>query len=104
MTERIVVDCDKCGKVANPHIRINIPQGSKRSTGSYPEDEYLFETKDLCTGCAASLLSFMLRHRKVKAEETDRLYRLVCDKVHPEGFGETDVIETARKYFGIKHP
>ena len=103
MTERTVVDCDKCGKVATPHIRINIPNGSQRSTGSYPDTDYLFETRDLCTKCTEALLRFMLGHRKFR-REGESIYELKNDRVHPEGFQETDAIELARKYFGIKNP
>ena len=104
MAERTVVDCDKCGKETKSHVRIDIPQGSKRTGPSgYPDTDYLFETRDLCTQCAESLLRYLLNHRRFLKKETNQT-ELKRDRVHPEGDQETDVIILARKYFGIKNP
>ena len=35
MTERVVIDCDKCGKETKSRIQIKIPQGRKRMPGPY---------------------------------------------------------------------
>jgi ssDNA-binding Zn-finger/Zn-ribbon topoisomerase 1 len=106
MAERLVVDCDKCGKETQTHIKINIPNGSKRTGPSgYPDTDYLYEDRDLCPTCAANLLKFMLGHRKFRSTELGRtVTEFKYDKVHPEGNQETDAILLARKYFGIKEP
>jgi hypothetical protein len=105
MTERVVVDCDKCGKETKSHIKIRIPQGSQRTGPSgYPETDYLFETRDLCTKCVESLLKFMLSHRRFLHKETKQIELRNDRGIHPEGNQETDVILLARKYFGIKEP
>lgn len=103
MAERIVIDCDKCGKETKSRIQIKIPQGSKRMPGPYPDTEYLFETRDLCSSCTESLLNYMLRHRRFLKKETSQT-ELRQDRVHPEGDQETDVIKLARRYFDIKDP
>jgi hypothetical protein len=102
VAERTVVDCDKCGKEAKESLQIRIPHGSKREgPPEYPETRYLFQTRDLCTTCAESLINYLLAHRKVLR---DGSVDFIIDRIHPEGERETDVIKLTRKYFGIKAP
>ena len=56
MTERKVIDCDRCGKQITGHvIKVPIPAGVQPDAAGGPSDT-VFDVKDCCPACAEKLI------------------------------------------------
>jgi ssDNA-binding Zn-finger/Zn-ribbon topoisomerase 1 len=64
MTERTVVDCDKCGKedVKNT-IRIYMPNGRIPDAAGGPSETRVL-TKDVCPACAEKLIAYIFHFQR----------------------------------------
>jgi len=104
MSERVVIDCDKCGTPTKESIRIAIPNGTHTEFGGHTsETVHLYERKDLCCTCAENLFKFLFSHKRIdKATKRGILenpHELISNKyIHPTEM-DNDAVAITKKFF-----